>query len=90
MFNDSGEQTKDDPITAIRNGGIGMTPEDAVIDRHGGGEDLGMHGHGTTVSLCYLTKLGMRYQFVRTIAAVMVRADFFETTESGLRKFFWM
>lgn len=57
------EQIEEDPITAIEfaNGGKGMTPEDTVIDRHdsGGASTLGMHGHGTTVSLCYLTQMGM-------------------------------
>jgi len=91
MLNGNGiEQISDDPIMAIEfaNGGNGMTPEDAVIDRHGGGEDtLGMHGHGTTVSLCYLAQLDM---------PVSIRSHYrgntwsgrtsLKTTESGVAK----
>lgn len=55
--------TEDDPVTALEftNGGSGLSPEDTVINRHGGSDDtLGTHGKGMTLSLCHLVSHGMK------------------------------
>lgn len=51
------------PITAISfvNAGSGMSPEDMIINRHGGGEGtLGMRGKGLKLATSYLLEKGMR------------------------------
>ena len=58
-------QSEDDPIIALAfiNAGSGMSPEDTIINRHGGDErTLGMRGKGLKLACSYLTEQGMPVQ----------------------------
>lgn len=62
-FNGLPLESDHDPITAIEfcNAGPGLSPEDLVINRHGGGETtLGTYGKGLTLALTYLESLGIQ------------------------------
>lgn len=84
------EKNTEDPVVGIEftNGGQGMTPEDAVINRHGGDDKTdGKYGKGLTLALCSLVDRGMP---VRVSSHFMNRRwsgnVLLEPTETGITK----